>query len=303
MASVSRVLRTAILIGTTATLLLLSIFPYSTFASTDQPKKLTVRIEDQDGNPVQRYPVHLAYEDVLEGEYSPATFNLSAGLTYELYLATWHGDYTFDYWKDDEFNSIENSKTFRTTENSSDIEITAVIKKDPMNSPAKYEPDWRTKYHDVKITDEIYFLSYDTSSGVFIESMAMNSQTKTLSIYLENVTSNNGQLRMEIPRKIFDSMQNETLEKDFVITVSNQTIKDAPPKRFLETITTHDMRTLLVDFHNGTELVEIRGTHVVPEYGSIAPIITAAVSLIVVVVAASTRFRLKIINKDLRDNG
>ena len=58
---------------------------------------------------------------------------------------------------------------------------------------------------------------------------------------------------------------------------------------------TSDSRTLIIPFYNGSEVIEIIGTFVIPEFGTIAAIILAVA--ITSIIVLSTRSKLNIVPK------
>ena len=55
-----------------------------------------------------------------------------------------------------------------------------------------------------------------------------------------------------------------------------------------EVETSNDSRTLLIEFPAGTDLIEIQGTTVVPEFGTIAALVMAVA--IITLIAATARY-------------
>ena len=69
-------------------------------------------------------------------------------------------------------------------------------------------------------------------------------------------------------------------------------IVDGEEVDFTETMTTSTERTLTIDFPAGSEEIEIFGTFVVPEFGTIAAMILAVA--IISIIAVSARSKLSI---------
>ena len=69
-------------------------------------------------------------------------------------------------------------------------------------------------------------------------------------------------------------------------------IVDGEEVEFMETMTTSTERTLTIDFPSGSEEIEIFGTFVVPEFGTIAAMILAVA--IISIIAVSARSKLSI---------
>jgi predicted secreted protein with PEFG-CTERM motif len=94
-----------------------------------------------------------------------------------------------------------------------------------------------------------------------------------------------GTLTMTIPRALFDSVENGKDAEVFVMS-------DGIELNFTETTTSKD-RTLVISFNSSVEEIEITGTFVVPEFGTIAAMILAVA--IISIIAVSAKSRLSII--------
>lgn len=112
------------------------------------------------------------------------------------------------------------------------------------------------------------------------------------SLIIEIETTADGEVKLILPRSIIDArlgpdgMSGE--DDSFFVLV------DGAEADFEETTTSED-RTLTIQFDDGTTQIEIIGTHVIPEFGTIAVIILAVA--IVSIIAISTRSRLSILPK------
>ncbi len=112
------------------------------------------------------------------------------------------------------------------------------------------------------------------------------------SLIVEIETTADGEVKLIIPRSILDArlgadgMSGE--DDSFFVLV------DGAEADFEETTTSED-RTLTIPFEDGTTQIEIIGTFVIPEFGTIAVIILAVA--IVSIIAVSSRSRLSILPK------
>jgi predicted secreted protein with PEFG-CTERM motif len=94
-----------------------------------------------------------------------------------------------------------------------------------------------------------------------------------------------GTLTLTIPRSVLDAKINGE-DDDFFVLVDNE------ERDFDETTTSTD-RTLTIGFDAGSEEIEIIGTFVIPEFGTIAAMILAVA--IISIIAISAKSRLSII--------
>ena len=112
------------------------------------------------------------------------------------------------------------------------------------------------------------------------------------SLIVEIETTADGEVKLIIPRSILDARlgaDGKSGEDDsFFVLV------DGAEADFEETTTSED-RTLTIPFEDGTTQIEIIGTFVIPEFGTIAVIILAVA--IVSIIAISSRSRLSILPK------
>jgi predicted secreted protein with PEFG-CTERM motif len=112
------------------------------------------------------------------------------------------------------------------------------------------------------------------------------------SLIVEIETTDDGEVKLIIPRSILDArlgadgMSGE--DDSFFVLV------DGAEADFEETTTSED-RTLTIPFEDGTTQIEVIGTFVIPEFGTIAVIILAVA--IVSIIAVSSRSRLSILPK------
>lgn len=116
-------------------------------------------------------------------------------------------------------------------------------------------------------------------SGGTLQSLTGDSETATVTATIS--ASRAGQLTLAFPRDVFDSMDTNGDDLDFIVFVDE-----------LETVAEDDFgadtRTLVIDFEEGSEQVDIVGTFLVPEFGAIAAIVLAVA--IVGIIVATTRY-------------
>jgi predicted secreted protein with PEFG-CTERM motif len=128
----------------------------------------------------------------------------------------------------------------------------------------------------VKIT-----LNHEISSGK-ITTILPDIDANSLIIGLE--TTNNGELTVTLPRDIIDSTINNEDDVFFVLV-------DGEEVTFEETATSTD-RTLTIQYPGGAEEIEIIGTFVIPEFGTIAVMILVVAIISVISISAKSRLSL-----------
>jgi len=107
--------------------------------------------------------------------------------------------------------------------------------------------------------------------------------TQTLSLTLPMNTINSGTLSIEAPRLVFESKINGD-DNEFIVLIDGE-------KTDHEEDATDRMRILKISFPDQTKKIEIIGTHVIPEFGSVAIMIFAATISILIL---TTRSRLSL---------
>ncbi len=93
-----------------------------------------------------------------------------------------------------------------------------------------------------------------------------------------------GSVTLVIPRTIFDSVENGEDSKIFVLVDNNETT-------FGELRTSTD-RTITISFPAGAKTIEIVGTFVVPEFGTIAAMILAVAIISIIAISAKSRLSI-----------
>jgi predicted secreted protein with PEFG-CTERM motif len=127
-------------------------------------------------------------------------------------------------------------------------------------------------------------IGYTITGGKLI-SIVPDFDAKSLMITIES--TENGSLTLEIPRSILDAVLENGEDDDFIILIDYEEAID------YDETTSPTHRTLTIEFPAGTEEIEIIGTFVVPEFGTIAAMILAVA--IISIIAISAKSRLSII--------
>ena len=130
-------------------------------------------------------------------------------------------------------------------------------------------------------------VGYSIKGGKII-SIEPDVTAKSLMVTIE--TTSDGEVKLIIPREVIDARNGPDGKSgddvDFFVLVDGSEVD------FDETTTASD-RTLTIPFDDGTSQIEIIGTWVIPEFGTMAAIILAVA--IVSIIAVSARTRLSII--------
>jgi len=131
------------------------------------------------------------------------------------------------------------------------------------------------------LTVEGFGVGYQITGGSII-SITPDIDQSSLIIEIEAV--DDGELTISLPRELIDAKMGDA-DDDFFVLV------DAEEVDFDETKTDSD-RTLTIGFSAGTEEIEIIGTFVIPEFGTIAALILAVAIISIIAVSAKTRLSI-----------
>ena len=101
-------------------------------------------------------------------------------------------------------------------------------------------------------------------------------------------TDSDGSLDIKIPRDYLDSIDQNGLDTDFIILIHRDG-QDPIQTDFTETEVDDEIRSLYIPLKNGDKKIQIVGTHVVPEFGTIAAIILAVAITSIIVLSAKTK--------------
>jgi hypothetical protein len=130
---------------------------------------------------------------------------------------------------------------------------------------------------NLKLGSKAYPIKYQITGG----KLAGISAEKDNTTLLVNVSSiSNGKLIIELPRNVVDSKKQGNVDDNFAVFEDGQYAVDD------EIGTNAQSRTLMVGFGNGTSVIEITGTHIVPEFATVA-VAVFAIATIGIIVATS----------------
>jgi hypothetical protein len=130
---------------------------------------------------------------------------------------------------------------------------------------------------NLKLGSKAYPIKYQITGG----KLAGISAEKDNTTLLVNVSSiSNGKLIIELPRNVVDSKKQGNVDDNFAVFEDGQYAVDD------EIRTNAQSRTLMVGFDNGTSVIEITGTHIVPEFATVA-VAVFAIATIGIIVATS----------------
>ena len=122
-----------------------------------------------------------------------------------------------------------------------------------------------------------------TISGGMVKDMTIDSQSISLIVSL-NSTSD-GTITLQIPRSLIDAKTSNGQDDSFIVLIDGAEVKLSGEE------TNNSFRTLTIQFLQGDQDVEIIGTQIVPEFGTIAALVLAIAIISIIAVSAKTGLR------------
>ena len=126
-----------------------------------------------------------------------------------------------------------------------------------------------------------------TMKGGIVKSIEINENDLSLDIRID--TDSNGALNIEIPRNSIDSVDENGFDQNFIVLIYNSENDYPIQTDYNDLETTDQMRSIYVPIKDGDSKIQIIGTHVVPEFGTIAAIILAVAITSIIVLSAKTK--------------
>jgi len=113
------------------------------------------------------------------------------------------------------------------------------------------------------------------------------------SLLVETTVNTNGNLILKLPRESFDA-QSDGKDNTFIILISkeNNNPEDFVQVEYEEIATSSDYRTIRIPLEEGDKWIEVIGTYVIPEFGSIV-IIILVVAVSSAIIISKSRFSVR----------
>ena len=148
---------------------------------------------------------------------------------------------------------------------------------------------------NLKIIQHAELFDYDID-GAYVNDIQISEENNSIIISINS--DSDGNLIVYLPREVIDAKiipdgnassypLHLRLDDNFII------LTDGTPAKFIEMQSATTIRIISIDFENGTSEIEIIGTQVIPEFGTIAMIVLAVA--IVSIITVSTKSRLRFI--------
>ena len=130
-----------------------------------------------------------------------------------------------------------------------------------------------------------------TIRGGEVNGVTMNQER--YSLLVETNVNSNGNLILKLPRESFDAKSDGT-DTTFIILISkqNNAVEDFTQVEYEEIAVSPDYRTIRIPLEEGDKWVEVIGTYVIPEFGSIV-IIILVVAVSSAIIISKSRFSVR----------
>ena len=131
-----------------------------------------------------------------------------------------------------------------------------------------------------------------TIRGGDVHIITMNQER--YSVLVETTMISNGNIVLKLPRESFDAQKSNGEDNTFIILISkeNNEPEDFVQVEYEEIATSSDYRTIRIPLEEGDKWVEVIGTYVIPEFGSIV-IIILVVAVSSAIIISKSRFSVR----------
>lgn len=120
---------------------------------------------------------------------------------------------------------------------------------------------------ELEIGNASYQIRYQISGDNQLNEMWVQRDNITLAAEIRALSD--GVLTIELPRDVIDSKKQSNMDDAYAVFIDGQLV---PYDQIMNN--TH-ARILSIEFGNGSEQIEITGTHIVPEFGPLAALVLA----------------------------
>ncbi|GBL41111.1 hypothetical protein EMGBD3_04790 [Nitrosarchaeum sp.] len=153
------------------------------------------------------------------------------------------------------------------------------------NFSPKTDTPVATKTFEVDAGNQGTFdVQYSIEGGI-VKNMLIDKDIFALIVVIES--TDNGSISLEIPREALDAKKQDKTDDTFIIIIDGI---EAP---YQETITDSNTRVITINFEQGDSDIEIIGTTIIPEFGTIAVMILV-IGMITTIVVTKNKFQIHI---------
>lgn len=120
---------------------------------------------------------------------------------------------------------------------------------------------------ELEIGNASYQIRYQISGDNQLNEMWVQRDNITLAAEIRALSD--GVLTIELPRDVIDSKKQSNMDDVYAVFIGGQLVP------YDEIMNNTHARILSIEFGNGSEQIEITGTHIVPEFGPLAALVLA----------------------------
>jgi len=121
----------------------------------------------------------------------------------------------------------------------------------------------------------------------------INMNVDRYSLLVKTTMDTNGNLILKLPRESFDA-QSDSKDNTFIVLISKENNEpgDFVQIEYEEIATSSDYRTIRIPLEEGDKWIEVIGTYVIPEFGSVV-IIILVVAVSSAIIISKSRFSVR----------
>jgi predicted secreted protein with PEFG-CTERM motif len=132
-------------------------------------------------------------------------------------------------------------------------------------------------------------ISYSIRGGTLLD---ISIDENIFGLVIKIDASDEGKIILDLPRKYIDAEKQNGKDEVFIILVEKQN-EDIIETTYQESISNSNVRTITIDFEEGDSQIQIIGTYVIPEFGTIVMIVLM-VGILASILLTKNRFQIKI---------
>ena len=123
--------------------------------------------------------------------------------------------------------------------------------------------------------------------------MSVEMNLDRYSILVRTAMDSSGNLILKLPRESFDAQSNGT-DETFIVLISkeNTSSENFVQVEYEEIATGDNYRTIRIQLEEGDQFIEVIGTYVIPEFGSVV-IIILVVAVSSAIIMSKSRFSIR----------
>jgi len=132
-------------------------------------------------------------------------------------------------------------------------------------------------------------LSYTIRGGTLSD---ISIDENIFGLVVQIIASDNGKIILDLPRKYIDAEKQNGKDDVFIILIEKQN-GQIVETTYKEEVLHSEIRTLTINFEEGDSEIQIIGTYVIPEFGTIVMIILT-IGIMASILLTRNRFQIKI---------